>query len=373
MNYTRRELLSIGAAAAASAPLQGQATTEPLRIGVIGCGNRSKAHAAALKQFADAKIVAISDIRPEKTTEFNQKLAEPAATYVDYRELIRDRNVQVVIIATPGYLHHQMALEAIRAGKDVLLEKPMATNYADALEIVREAKKSGRIVAVGIQKRYALPDRQTLAVVEDGLIGNVRLINFSEFRGDWISWGWKYPDPATGKEANWRYLRKTAGSTELEFSVHAFAEVVSLVKSPLVRVAASGGVAHYTDGRDTRDVSNVLVDFANGARLDYSFTCFAPGSFSALSIVGDKGVLTRTQGKIQVQLAGRAPEPLKSSIPQSEEVIAEVGLYRQFLQNVRDRTPSPVGPEVALESSRIAYAADLSITQNRFVTDRDFA
>jgi predicted dehydrogenase len=371
MNVTRRDLLVAGSAMASGGTASAQ-TAEPARIGIIGCGNRSTAHLAALKHVPESKIVALSDVRPEKSAEANKTLAQAAATYVDYRELIRDRNVGVVVIATPGYLHHEMVLAALRAGKDVLLEKPIATNYADAREIVQEAKRSGRIVAIGIQRRYAAPERQTLAAVESGGIGSVRMITFSEWRGDWIAHGWKYTDPATGKQTNWRYLKKTAGSTELEFSVHALAEVTSLVKSPIRRVAASGGTLHYKDGRDTRDASTILVEFANGVRLSYSFTCFAPRSGSSLSIIGDKGELTRTQNKITLQLAGQRPQELPPEERQPGES-AEVLLYRDFLRNIRDRTPSPVGPEEALEPSKIAFAAEWSIAESRFVTERDFA
>ena len=86
-------------------------------------------------------------------------------------ELIRDPKVGIVVIATPGYLHKQMALEALRAGKDLLLEKPIALNYADALEIVREAKRSRRIVAVGMQRRYAQQDTAVRQAIEGGMIG----------------------------------------------------------------------------------------------------------------------------------------------------------------------------------------------------------
>jgi predicted dehydrogenase len=365
MNVTRRNLL-LASSAMASAQ-----TAQPARIGIIGCGNRSTAHLAALRQVPEGKIVALSDVRPEKTAEANKTLAQPAATYVDYRELIHDRNVGVVVIATPGYLHREMAIAALRAGKDVLLEKPIATTYADAREIIQEAKRSGRIVAVGIQRRYAALDRQTRAVVESGRIGDVRLITFSELRGDWIAHGWKYTDLATGKQTNWRYLKKTAGSTELEFSVHALAEVTSLVRSPIHRVAASGGVLHYKDGRDTRDASTILVEFGNGVRLNYSFTCFAPGSGSSLTIIGDKGSLTRTQNKITIHVAGQKPQELPPPEQRPGET-PEVLLYRDFLRNINERTPSAVGLEEALEPSKIAFAAEWSITENRFVTERDF-
>jgi predicted dehydrogenase len=365
MHVSRRNILATAGVAA----LGSAQTPEVPKIGIIGCGNRSRAHLDAWRQMPEARVAAVSDIQSEKMAAVNKALPAPATTYTDYRELIRDKNVGIVVIATPGYLHKEMALEALRAGKDLMLEKPIATNYEDALEIVREAKRSGRIVAVGMQRRFSTLDTAVRETVEGGTIGDIRQINFTELRGDWFPGSWKYTDPATGKTANWRNVKKAAGSTELEFSVHAFAEVTSLVKSPLAKLYGSGGVVHYKDGRDTRDLTNLIADFPSGVRLNYSFTCFAPGSGGSLTIVGDKGVLTRNGGRLMLQLSGRRAEPLE---PKAKLPDPEVTMYREFFRNVLDRTPSAIGPEVALEAAKIAYAAEMSITGGRIVTSRDF-
>ena len=141
------------------------------------------------------------------------------------------------------------------------------------------------------------------------MIGQVQMVNYSEYRGDWNPATWLYPDPATGQKISWRRLSKTAGSTELEFSIHALAMVTNMVKSPLVRVAASGGVVHYKDGRDTRDVVGILADFANGARLSYTFNLFAQGVHESLTVVGDKGTLQRSsRGGLTSTIGGKQEE-----------------------------------------------------------------
>jgi hypothetical protein len=81
-------------------------------------------------------------------------------------------------------------------------------------------------------------------------------------------------------------------------------------------------------------------------------------------------VLTRSQGKIMIQLSGRRAEPLAFT-PKSTDA-PETLMYREFFRNVQERTQSPIGPEVALEAAKIAYAADTSITGQRIVTARDF-
>ena len=166
-------------------------------------------------------------------------------------------------------------------------------------------------------------------------------------------------------------LSKTAGSSELEFSIHAFATIASLVKSPLARLTASGGVVHYND-RDTRDLSTLIADFENGSRLNYSFSCFAPGGITSYLVLGDKGVLKQEAGKVMLSLGTAKPVPVEPAPGLSTEG-AEVQMYREFFQDVRDRKQSPLRPEVALEPAKIAYAAEMSIAEHRTVTAKDFA
>lgn len=369
---SRRAVLAGATAAVGQAVSPSSAQSlNPINVGIIGIGNRSRAHFGALKQLSDTRIVALSDLDPERMAKANAGLPEKAATYIDYRELIRDRNVSAVAIVTPGYLHHEMALAALRAGKDVVLEKPMGINYAQAREIQEAASRSGRIVVICMQRRYARMDATLQHAVDSGLIGEVRLITSSQFRGDWFAGGWKFTDPATGKRANWRFSKKAAGSMDLEFCVHEYAMVCGLVKSPFARLCATGGTVHYTN-RDTRDVSALIVDFASGARFDYSFSCFAPGAGRTLAVVGDKGTLRLEQDSVVLSTPGNQARPVEAP-PGFSVKAADVELYREFLRNIRDRKPSPLNPDVAMEPSKIAFAADISIAENRIVTAEDFS
>jgi predicted dehydrogenase len=127
MNFSRRQAITAGIASLGAAALDAQA--EPMKLGVIGLGTRGdQAHVKTLKTLSEAKITAICDIQSDRMQKINDGLPSKAATYVDYRELIKDPNVSIVVIATPGYLHHDMALAVLRAGKDLVLEKPLALN-----------------------------------------------------------------------------------------------------------------------------------------------------------------------------------------------------------------------------------------------------
>jgi predicted dehydrogenase len=364
--FSRRSLLAGAASLAATG-----AQAAPLQIGVIGLGSRSRAHFAAFRGLPEARVAALCDVDSARMAQANQALPAKAATYTDYRELIADRNVSVVVIAAPNYLHREMAVAALRAGKHVLLEKPIGINYAEAVEVKREAARSGRVLGIGMQRRYSREDALIQQTVDSGALGPVRLISCTEFRGDWNPRSWQYTDPATGKKTNWRFLKKTVGSSELEFSVHFFAQVCSLLKAPLTRLAASGGATVYRD-RETRDVSAAVVDFANGARLAYSFTHIASAGGNELTIVGEQGVLRRQRGELQLHTRGgqwRAPQPT-APLPDKD---ATALMYEEFFRCVRQGKPSPLGAELAIEAAKIAYGIDISLAENRVVTARDFA
>src|SRR5438045_2896563 len=149
MDVSRRQAITAGIASLGAAAVDAQ--DQSMKIGVIGLGTRGdQAHVRTLKTLSDARITAICDIQPDRMQKINDGLPSKAATYVDYRELIKDPNVGIVVVATPGYLHHDIALAVLRAGKDLLLEKPLALNYRDAMDVVREAEKSDRVMAVGV-------------------------------------------------------------------------------------------------------------------------------------------------------------------------------------------------------------------------------
>lgn len=272
---TRRTIL---AAAALGNPLAAQQTGSP-KIGLIGLGNRSRAHLEAWK-----------------TT--------------DYRELLKDPNVQAVTIAAPNYLHYEMTMAALRAGKDVLVEKPVALNYKQAKEMLAESRRTGRTVAVGMQRRYAQPDQRIGEIVKSGRIGAVQWAAYAEFRGDWNPNSWKYTDQ-NGKATNCRLLKKTAGSTELEMNIHSYAFLYSLIESKLKRLTASGGNLHFKD-RETRDASGLLAEFENGARVQHSLCLYAPGVTRTCTIIGERGSIEIEKTTLVIRAGGNVD---KEEIP----------------------------------------------------------
>lgn len=129
---------------------------EPLKIGIIGCGGIANGkHMPSIQQLDGVEMVAFCDIIPERAQAAAEKYGAPGAkVYTDYRELLRVPEINNVRILTPNYLHAQMSIDAMRAGKHVMCEKPMAMNYAQAQEMLRVQKETGMLLTIGYQHKF---------------------------------------------------------------------------------------------------------------------------------------------------------------------------------------------------------------------------
>jgi predicted dehydrogenase len=146
---------------------------DKLRVGIIGGGGIAGAHARAYKKMNDVEIVAVADVVPGKAEEFvaRHELGN-AKPFADHRELLAF-DLDAVSICTPNVAHHDTAVDALNAGKHVLLEKPMSVTLDEAVDMVRAARRSGRILTIGFQPRYDPNMHLVRDIVRSGQLGQV--------------------------------------------------------------------------------------------------------------------------------------------------------------------------------------------------------
>lgn len=145
-----------------------------LRAGIIGCGGiANNKHLPSIRECGLAEVVAFCDSIEERASETAKKFGSAnAGVYTDYRELLAEE-LDVVYVCTPNRSHCEITVAALRAGKHVLCEKPMATSYAEAQEMCQAAKETGKLLTIGYQNRYR-PDSQFLKrECENGVLGEV--------------------------------------------------------------------------------------------------------------------------------------------------------------------------------------------------------
>lgn len=146
-----------------------------LRIGVIGCGWIANGkHMPAQKANPRAEMVAFCDIIVERAEAAKANFGnENSAVYEDYRELLKDESIDAVLVLTHNCMHCEITVAALNAGKHVLCEKPMATTYAEATQMIEAAKKNNKVLTIGYQNRWRPDSMYMKKQADDGVFGEI--------------------------------------------------------------------------------------------------------------------------------------------------------------------------------------------------------
>ncbi len=156
-----------------------------LAYGLIGAGGRGR-YISTLAQKLGAECVAIAEVY-EPNTQRALKDAPQAKTYVDYKDLLAQPGIDFVMVATPDHQHCPNLLDALAAGKDVYLEKPMSHSLAESKRMIDATRKSKKIVQIGMHRRSAPMIYRAKKLVDDGLLGNISLVK--------PLWNWNVSGP----------------------------------------------------------------------------------------------------------------------------------------------------------------------------------
>lgn len=385
-DFLRQAVTGLSGLTLAAFPALGPADTRKFKYGVVGAGFRSRyAHLPLLRDFfPQIEVVGLADVTPANLSQGLHIYGNPNTKgYADYRELLaRHPDLDAVVVVVPNFVHAEITIAALEAGKHVLTEKPIATTVADGQRMIEAAQKHNRALAVGFQYRYATLYHKAADLIQQGAIGKVELVFASLFRGDWNPKSWQYTDPDTGKTTNWRFLTKTEGSALLEDGIHEFDVINWLVGAKPRRIQAQGGNSVWLE-RETIDNAGILVEYSNGVRLNFGFSIFTPDTddHAVLRFYGSEGELSfeeenakqyvitqRYRGKAErVEVPQLLPEeePIWKAVP-SERVASEIGastyrLHKAFLNSVATNAPVFSDGQVGLDAAHLSLAAEHSL------------
>jgi predicted dehydrogenase len=143
-----------------------------LNLGLIGLGYVGKVHLRHGTKLTDAKLVAVADVSRNALAKARKTGIKH--TYSDYQQLLKNPDIDAVIIALPTHLHKVCALDAAEAGKDIFLEKPLASNPKEGKEILRAVEKNGRKLMAGYHFRFAPPFRELREQMLNGFLGEIQ-------------------------------------------------------------------------------------------------------------------------------------------------------------------------------------------------------
>lgn len=251
-----------------------------MRFALIGYGAWGRQHAQSITAQPGLELAAIACYSEESAKAAREAYPEARVTR-DWRELLDDASLPVWDVTAPNHLHAEIAVAALRAGRDVLLEKPMAISLADCDAILAAERESGRLVSVGHELRQSVQWGRVKALVEEGAIGDPLYLNINLFRNF-------YRSGASG----WRYDRARVGSWMLEEAVHYFDLALWYFArhGDPVSVRAFG---NQRAGRDAGMVDNVsvLLRWANGAYVTFNQSVAGFEHHLVLELAGSEGAV----------------------------------------------------------------------------------
>lgn len=242
-----------------------------VKVGLIGNGSISHAHMAAYKKLDNVEIVANCDINEQRAKEYARRYGIPH-TYTDYNEMVQQEDLDAVSVCTWNNVHAPATIAALKAGKNVLCEKPLALNASEAQQMVDVAKASGKLLMVGFVRRFGLNTQILKQMIDNGDIGRIYYAKTGCLR-------------RVGNPGGWFSDKKRSGGGPLiDLGVHMIDLVRYLMDKPkAVSVMGSTydligprsniiGVqqyksADYSDYNDVEDLAVGFVRFDNGATL----------------------------------------------------------------------------------------------------------
>lgn len=266
---------------------------EKLNIGIIGCGDRGKGIMETIKELPELfSIKGVCDVLDLRLAE-TRKIEVPGGfkDYKDYRHLLDDKAIQVVVIATPLHSHFKIATDALAAGKHVFLEKTMTYSITEAVDLVKKVGQyPNQVLQVGHQYRYTPMCFKVKEMIEKNYLGDVTQIDCRWDR----NWNWRRPVPAgySDKQINWRMYKEYSGGLVAELLSHQMDFVNWAFKTHPDELFATGGIDHYNDGRETYDNVQVMCRYNKAGMVgNFGATCGNARDGYLFKLKGTKGTI----------------------------------------------------------------------------------
>lgn len=270
-------------------------------IGVIGLGMAAKPHVLAIGELSgQVEFVGGYSPTPARRAQFEQAYGLPT---VDSLEALLSADVDIVLVLTPPRTHAPLALRCARAGKHVLLEKPVDVTLEEARALVEEVERAGVKLGVVFQHRFRNGAQKLRALLAEGALGELLSVSCA------VRW-WRsaeyYAEPGRGS------LARDGGGVLLTQAIHTLDVMLDLV-GPARRVAAFCRTSPLRN-MDTEDIACAAVTFANGAIgvIDATTTAY-PGYPERIAIAGTKGSAVLEAERLWVQRHGHPPLHVEGS------------------------------------------------------------
>ena len=335
------------------------------KMGIVGYGGMGSWHHRKLADFREIEVTAAYDIKEER-----RKLAmeNGLAVYQSLEEILADEAIDIILIATPNNFHKEYAVKALRAGKNVICEKPVTIGSAELEEIIKVQKETGKLFSVHQNRRWDKDFRIVKKVLQDNTIGTPFYIE-SRVQG------------SKGVPGDWRCVKEVGGGMLYDWGVHLIDQIMWMVKSPVVEVYDHILSVKF---KDVDDNFKLLLKFENGLSALIEVDTYTFIALPRWHVSGDEGTMVVkdwacegeivkakvTEMKWEESIVQTASGPTKTMAPRPVEALQTLELpeietnsiayYENIVAVLNGKEELIVKPEEALRVMNVIDAAFLS-------------
>jgi predicted dehydrogenase len=346
--------------------LEMTAPSDRIRFGIIGVGMQGNGLLSTAVGLPGAECIAAADLYDGRHTLAKEIAGAKITTTRLYKELLDNKEIDCIIAAVPDHWHKQIFVDAVSAGKDIYLEKPMSHTAAEGVEMVQVAQNTNRIVQIGSQRVSSVICKKAKEMLAQGVIGDVNLIEGSLGRND-PTGAWVYPVPPDlstttldwdtwqgtvpkrdfdGKIfSRWRCWREYGTGVAGDLLVHLVSGMNFMMgwNEPPSRAMSFGGILRFPDGRNMPDVQATLFQYGKiPVYLRLNLGCETPEMYR---FQGSKGILEANETGIALYPQSgedSAPSYYASSFPKD--------LREAYYKQWHDEHDPPIGKEPLTET-----------------------
>ena len=317
----------------------------------IGVGNRGSYLLKTMLEQPNAKVVAVCDIKRDRLDRAASTASrDNPRTYSDWQKVLEQKDVQAVFIATPPYLHSEMAIAALKAGKHVYCEKPVGVTAEQVRHLIAAAKASDRIFVPGQQLRSLKSLQIAIQKIHDGVIGEVMTIDAQRHASADIA--------HDGSSSDWYFDVSKSGGYLVEQSVHNLDLCNWVMGSHPTSAAGFGAILRYKNdppGRTIFDCGTLSYDYPQSLKLSFSQNVFHPRGLpnpgQYIHVFGTKGAVDLLASEATAYPLSAGEQPTVLSTKAEDQQGAHIAaFYASILNGAKPPADIIIGATAALTS-----------------------
>lgn len=381
MRTNRRTFLMATGLTAASAT-RAFGSNDTIGLGLIGCGGRMGTLFRSAQKAGGSEVEAVCDVYEPRRDEYREKSGNLASTHLDYREVLDRKEVDAVIVATPNQWHVRMASDALAAGKDIYLEKPVTHTIEEGAVLLRAVHATNRILQCGMQQRSWTHFKSAAELIQAGNIGRVTRVRTYWFQNyqehtprkptqldllDWKRWLGPAPEQPFTEEKfrNWRWFWDFGGGAMTDLFAHWIDVVHWAMKASQPSLAQTIGDRYVFEQWQCPDTIQSAFRYP-GFEVGYEGTMVSSIDDGGLEFRGTDATLKINRSGFMVYREGvRNENPLMSERSFQDGTIDHM---ENFFDCVRSRKEPNAPVQTGVDCALAGHIGNLALRRGGQVT-----